>query len=320
MKARKWVAAVAAVVLLSMSSSVFAQDQYKFYFIGVQPNISPFWATVYKGVQAAGELLPIDVQYLGMGADDITAAGTVNLLQTALAGNPDGVAVGFWFLNAEQDLVREAIADGVPFVAYNQGDDSEVDAIPYLGYVGQDERITGRILAEDVLSKIDVTRAILGVQFPGSAPIELRAQGIQDVLDAAGVPSEKLNVGTEPSSSITTMNAYLQAHPETDVIFALGPEVTLPALRLIEEQDLHGKVRVATFDVTEPTLDGLASEDILSTISQQPFAQGFMSVLYLYLYNEYGILPPDDTPTGPKIVDEDNLDIIRQQFDKTGAA
>lgn len=321
MKVRKLLAALALVALTLTLGTAAAQAKYTFYVIGVQPNVSPFWATVYKGVQAAEEVLPIDVQYLGMSADQINATGTVNLLETALAAQPDGIVTGFWFLNAERDVVMQAIDSGVAVVAYNQGDDSAADErIPYLGYVGQDERVTGRMLAEAMLAKTDIKRAAIGVQYPGSVPIELRAQGIQDVLEEAGIPSEKLNVGTDPSSSITTMNAYLQGNPDTNVIFALGPEVTLPAMQLLEEQNLKGKVSIATFDVSQPTLDGLISGDILATISQQPFAQGFLSVMYLYMYKEFGILPPEGTPTGPQVVDENNLDIIRQQFDSTGGA
>ena len=79
-------------------------------------------------------------------------------------------------------------------------------------------------------------------------------------------------------------------------------------------------IQIATFDVDQKTLDGIDSGTIIYTVIQQPFAQGFISVEQLYLYNAFGVLPPVSTPTGPTLVDKSNLDIVKKQLAATGGS
>lgn len=294
--------------------------KYTFYAMGVQPGVDPFWATVYKGIQAAEEVLPVKVNYQGMTEGEINPAGIANKMETAVAARPDGIIAGFWFLEAISDLSKFAIDQGIPMIAYNLEDIRPIpERVPYLGYIGMDERITGEILAEATLNKIDIDRAVIGIQYPGSSSLETRARGIEKVLRENGIPFDKLDITPNPSTAITVMGAYKQRFPETNVFFLLGPVGTHPALQLIEEMKLDDVV-ISTFDVSERTITGIKDGRILYTIAQQPFAQGYMAVEQLYMYLEYGIIPPQRTQTGPTLVDDGNVDAIEKQLQRTGGA
>lgn len=80
------------MVSLGVAAAQSPDTKYTFSVIGVQPTVSPFWATVYKGVQAAGANPPVDVQYLEMNADQINSTGTV---KTALGPQISALIVDY---------------------------------------------------------------------------------------------------------------------------------------------------------------------------------------------------------------------------------
>ena len=62
---------------------------------------------------------------------------------------------------------------------------------------------------------------------------------------------------------------------------------------------LSGKIPAGGFDLTPGTLTAINSGQLNFTINQDPYLQGFLPTLYLYLFNLTGglVLPPD-TDTG----------------------
>ncbi len=296
------------------------------YAIGVDAGVDPFFATVLKGMQAAEKLFPIKLNYIGLKADEITPEAVAAKMEQAVAAKPDGIIVGFWFAEAISDICADAIEKGIPIMAYNTQDfRPEGERTDYLGFVGMDESITGEILARATLAKMNemnnnMPRTVIGLMYPGSAPIENRASGIAKVMDENNIPYEKLDVTTDPATCINVLGAYLTKYPETNMIFVLGPVSAEPTLDMLEDQGLKGKVFISTFDVSQKTLEGIREGSILYTIIQQPFAQGFLSVEQLYLYNEFGVLPPEHTQTGPTLTDMSNIDTVQKQLDITGGA
>jgi len=309
------------VGLVVVGFSQSRDTKYTFYAVGVSPGVDPFFAMVLKGFEAAEEVFPVDVHYIGLSAGELNPTGLVTQLETAKAAMPDGLITGFWMAAAEDDVVRAMISAGIPVIAINQNDTRPPDErIPYLSYVGQDETETGQALAKATLARMDVTRAIIGIHVPGSASLEIRANGIAEVLEGNGIPYDKLDITADPSTAISVMGAYLMQHPDTNVIFTLGPTGTHPSLSLLQEQGLGGKVVISTFDVTNKTIEGIKDGRILLTVSQQPFMQSFTAVQLLYMYLEYGIVPPAHIPTGPTMIDKNNVEIIEKQVKMTGGA
>jgi simple sugar transport system substrate-binding protein len=51
---------------------------------------------------------------------------------------------------------------------------------------------------------------------------------------------------------------------------------------------------------------------VLFTIDQQQYLQGYLPVVFLYLYKEYGLIPHEKVLTGPSIVDKSNVDVVEK--------
>jgi simple sugar transport system substrate-binding protein len=71
---------------------------------------------------------------------------------------------------------------------------------------------------------------------------------------------------------------------------------------------LADKIPVGGFDTATRTLEAIKAGQLDFTINQDPYMQGFLPVLYLYMFNLTGglVLPPD-TDTGLSFVTSSNI-------------
>jgi len=317
------VSLILSMVVSGICSVSFAaqspQEKYLIYFIPHAGAGDPFWACEKKGWEAACSILPVKGVFAA--PPKYSPKRQVELVWTALAAGADGIVITL----SEPEMFREPLEyardHGVPvLVANTEQYGPPEEKVPYIGYVGQDETLTGEALAKRVLKEFTPTRAVIGIHQAGLYCLELRAKGIIEVLGKRNIPVEKLNITPEPSKAIGILDSYLKRHPDTDMIFTLGPLGTAASVRLIREKGLKGKVRLATMDVDDLALEAIDKGEMIATIAQQPFMQGFLSAVSIYLRLAYGYMPPAKLPTGPTVIDKSNLPIVRKQLETTGGA
>lgn len=301
--------------------------EYTIYYISHGGPGDPWWAPVIKGAELAGGLLGVKVVY--MGPEKFSIAWLVDALHAAVAARPDGIIITITDYTALDKPLRDAIAKGIPVLAVNVYDPRPRDErIPYMGYIGQDEYQAGYELARYAVNwfKKKFGRlpklAVIGIHEPGHIGLELRAKGIQDVFKEVGAPyvPEKLDITPDPAKAYEILSSYILARPETEIIFTLGPLGAHPAIQLVKDRGAVGKLFVATVDLDEIILKGIEDGVVICGVSQQPFSQGFLPVVYMYLYLKYGIKPPEHIPTGPTVIDLGLLGLIRKQIETTGGA
>jgi simple sugar transport system substrate-binding protein len=78
----------------------------------------------------------------------------------------------------------------------------------------------------------------------------------------------------------------------------------------VKKYDMRSKgLKVAGgFDLIPETLNSIKAGDLDYTIDQQPYLQGFLPVLYLYLFKiSGGLISPPQTNTGLLFVTKDNV-------------
>ena len=294
--------------------------EFTFYYISHGGPADPWWAPVIKGAELAGKLLGVKVIYEG--PEKFSIKWLVDALESAAAANPDGIIITITDYKALDEPLRKVIQQGIPVIAVNVYDPRPADErIPYLSYVGQDEYQAGYKLAKYVIKWFQQKYgrlpklAFIGIHEVGHVGLELRAKGIQDAFKEAGaayVP-EKLDITTDTTKAYEIMKSYIEAHPDVEVIFTLGPLGAHPAMQLIEDLGLKGKVYVATIDVDDKILEGIQKDLVIAAVSQQPFAQGFLPVIFMYLYVKYGVMPPEHVPTGPTIIDKNLLSLVENK-------
>jgi len=322
MQARRMVLAGLIVGILALTPvlGVSADAEYTIYFLGVQPSVDPAFVVFLKGVTEADAILPnVEVVYMGLTAEEINPEGIIDKLETAIAAKADGIVTGFWMLEAEDEVVRRAIAQGIPVMAYNQPDPRpKGERIPYLGFVGVNPFNIGEEMAYEMMRHVTIERAAIGIHHVGSASVETTASGIASVLDEQGIPNEKLDITIEPSTAISVLTSYLTRYPETNVIFLLGAAGSDPAITLVREQGLEGEVFLGTIEVTDKVSQALEDGIALFGVVQQSWAQAYYAIVELYNYLEFGIFPSEEMLTGPIFITADNLDTYQKQLEEVG--
>ena len=261
----------------------------------------PFWSVVSNGVEAAATALGITANYRAPQSDDLDVVAMAQLIDTAVAAEPDGIIVSIPDADALREPIEAAIAAGIPVLSINSGSDVFKD-LGLLTHVGQTEFEAG-VGAGERMAEEGVTNTLCVNQEVGNAALDLRCEGFAEGL--GGVPSEVIAVDlSDPASSQATIEAALSADPSVDGILTLGPTGAAPALLALEGNDA---VKLATFDLSPEVLTAIDEGRMLFAIDQQQFLQGYMGVSIMTQYVQYGLLlgGGDVVRTGPGFVTGD---------------
>ncbi len=283
--------------------------QAKTYRIAVVVHGSkadPFWKPVKRGVLDAAKLYPdLAVTYTGTAVFSVEEF--LKNLEAALASRPDAVVCTLTDPPAMDNMLRRVIGAGLPVVAINAPDLREpVDArIPALTYVGEDSYHVGVLAARETLARMKPRRAVFFNHLQGAANIDARGRGWVDAMTAQGVNAESVAVSSDAATSADEIAAYLLANPDVDVMFISNTGVTEAAVERLTAVGVEiGKgIKIAQMDVSSAVLEYIQDDMILFTLDQQPYMQGYMGVVFVYLSAKYGFTPPPaPVSTGPAVV------------------
>ena len=302
---------------LFLGSLVMAEG-YTFYFVTHGVVGDPWWSPVIKGAQDAAELLGVTVHYVGLERWDLMLLKAN--LEAAILAEPEGIILTITSPEVLDEPARMAIAKGIPIIAINVPDPRpEDERIPYLAYIGQHEFEAGKAMAERVLKEFTPKAAVVMITEPGHVGLEARAAGVKSVLEPLGIRVDLLDVTVDPAMHGPILKSYLIGHPEVDMVFALGPTDAWAAVDVVKEMGKVGEIRLATVDVDPRIAQAIKEGVMICAIAQQPYMQGFLPVVWLYLHLKVGFIPPD-VPTGPTVIDATNVDAIMLQIETTGGA
>jgi simple sugar transport system substrate-binding protein len=71
-------------------------------------------------------------------------------------------------------------------------------------------------------------------------------------------------------------------------------------------------IPVGTWDLYQVNLDGIQSGAVRFTVDQQPFLRGYIPVEDLVMNVRYGFVRSNWYLTGPSIVGQDEVDVVKQ--------
>lgn len=271
----------------------------------------PFWSVVQNGVNAAAADMGVTANYSAPGTFDMVAMS--QLIDTAVASAPDGIIVSLPDADALGPSIEAAVEAGIPVISMNSGSD-DYAALGILAHVGQTEYVAG-LGGGRRMGEAGVTNAICVNQEVGNIALDLRCQGFADGLaETSGGTSEVLAVDlSDPTSTQASVESALTANPDINGIMTLGPTGADPTLAALSETGQLGTIALATFDLSEAVLKAIVAGDILFAIDQQQFLQGYLPVVMLTLYNQFGGLIPGGggvVLTGPGFVTAENAEAV----------
>ena len=122
-------------------------------------------------------------------------------------------------------------------------------------HVGQTEYEAG-IGGGVKMHNMGVTKAACINQEVGNVALDVRCEGFKKGL-GEGTTVDIVPTTIDPTEVKGAVTAYLSSHPDTQAIFILGSDPAMPALDAIESSGLAGKVKAATFDLSEGILQAV---------------------------------------------------------------
>jgi simple sugar transport system substrate-binding protein len=128
----------------------------------------------------------------------------------------------------------------------------------------------------------------------GNVALDLRCQGFADALDGN---SQVIATSNDPTEIKAGVSGYLQQHPEIDAVLTAGSTAFDPALAAIEEAGLA--------DLSPTMLQAIDEGGALFGIDAQQYLTGYYPVIFLAVYDKYGMVPTNDVLTGPLFVMQD---------------
>lgn len=265
---------------VSSSRAIFgSHPEYKFTFVNHVTTNLFFVPTIY-GIEDACKLL--GCSYAWTGSESSNVSQMVNALNSAVAAKVDGIAVSLISLTAFTAPVAAALAAGIPTVAYN----ADAKGNPRLAYIGQNLELAGEEMGEHIAELVPSGEVALFIATPGALNIQPRINGALKTLKShpAIVPNV-IATGALEAAELTVIESYAAGHPKTRGLFAVDGGDTANVVKTIAKRGLKETVKGGGFDMLETTEKGLAAGDIQFTIDQQPYLQGFIPIVELFLYN-----------------------------------
>lgn len=272
----------------------------------------PFWSVAENGVSQAAEDMGVNVEYRAPETFDMPRMA--QLIDAAVASRPDGLVVTIPDADALRDSITAAVEAGIPVISMNSGSDV-YEELGVLRHVGQTEYEAG-LGAGERMADAGVTDALCVNHETGNVALDLRCQGFVDGLgENANV--EVLSVSTDPTEIRNAVQATLTRSGEINGILALGPVSAEPTLAALRDSGMAGEIPLGTFDLSPNVLEALSNGEMAFAIDQQQYLQGYLPIVLLTLYVQYGMLPANDVIlTGPGFVTPENaqqvIDLSRQ--------
>jgi simple sugar transport system substrate-binding protein len=261
-----------------------------------------FWSVVKNGVENASKDLGVTVTYNSPQTFDMVAMS--RLIDAEVAKKPDGLVVSIPDSNALGNSIKAAVAAGIPVISINSGSDV-YKQLGVLLHVGQTEYEAG-FGGGEKMAGAGVKNALCVNHEVGNASLDLRCKGFLDAITKAGGTGKVLAVNAaDPTDSQQKVTAALGEG--IDGIMTLGPLGSKAALAALKQGGSVGKVKLGTFDLTPDVLAGIRDGELEFAIDQQQYLQGYLPVVVLTQYKQYGVLPAGGIlPTGPGFVTQEN--------------
>jgi len=283
---------------------------WKFTFVN-HVTTNPFFVPTQYGLADAAALLGLP-KPAWTGSENSSVPEMVSATNAAISAKANGIAVAVISSTAFTAPVKNAMNAGIPVVSYNADGNVGDPGTNRLAYIGQDLFVSGQALGQRIAASMPNGGDAVGfIATPGTANIQPRIDGAKQAIGASGKNIKFTSVasGAALSQENTTINAYVLAHKSTlKGIFAVDAGSTQTVGQIIAKYGLTGKVASGGFDLTPVTLQGIKAGNLGFTIDQQPYLQGFLPVLALYLFNlSGGLVNPPETNTGLTFVTKANV-------------
>ena len=310
-------AALLALRAVGRSQAAFAAEEsgalpthptWKFVFVN-HVTTNPFFVPTQYGIADACSMLGCTSQWTG--SQTSVASQMVNAMDTAITAKADAIAVSLVDEHAFNEPTKRALDAGIPVFSYN----ADAKGNDRLAYIGQDLYASGQALGRRIVELVGEGPVVGFIATPGQLNIQPRLDGAKDAIKASGKKIDLTEVATGPTvnEEVSRVDSYYVGHKDVKGMFAVDAGSTMAVGKTMEKYGLHAKgVRAGGFDLLPQTLDAIAGDHLDFTIDQQPYLQGFYTVMEMAMFKlSGGLSGPAEINTGLKFVTKASVEAYR---------
>ncbi len=279
---------------------------------------SPVFTPTHYGVADACRLVGASYQWVGSQNGNIDEL--LHALNFAVGARVDGIATTLTDPGAFTAPLSAARDAGIPVIAY----ESDAPDSGRLAYIGSDPHASGLQMGTRIATLLPGGGNIaVFISAPGDTNLRARLQGLRQGLAGSGVHADVVATGEGAGAQQATINGYLPRHLDRHGFFALDGSSTSALANTIAGIG-RAHVLAGGYDLTPETQQQLAAGALQFAIDEQPYLQGFLAILQLYLYRvSGGLTGPANVDTGARFVDRHGVAAyVRSQsrFEGTGSS
>jgi len=296
------VVALAGAVIAPVTAANAASKTYKIC-VYTHGDGGTFWSVFQKGAVAAAKALKVKLDYQGANNDAAKQAATIS---AGIAAGCNGLATSVPDPAAIKTAVAAYVKKGIPVVTANSGSDVS-QSLGAFTHVGQDETIAGE-QAGLKFNAMGLKHILCPIQEAANIGLNDRCKGLANTFKGKVTNFNADGALADLTAATQKIKAALQADSTYDGVFALNADVAAKAV-LPAVQALKANIKIGTVDMSPEALADIKAGTIAFAIDQQQYAQGYMSVVLLYLALSNGNKLGGGQPiyTGPGFVTKDNV-------------
>jgi simple sugar transport system substrate-binding protein len=316
---KTWLVAAGVCAVLA-SPAVHAADMScagkSFVFFPGGPEGGAFASIVYAGAKLAADQTGCHVDYVW---SDWNPQKMVQQLSEAIARKPTGISImGHPGEEALGPLIDQAEKAGI-IVTTSNVDLPDIEAkykANGFGYIGAKQHSAGMTLGTAAVNvcglKSGDTAFVWGLL--GQAGRGQRTQGVLDALKAAGVKVEYLEISDainkDATQGIPVFSSFVASHPgiKAAITDHGALTATIPAYMKAAGEN-PGEICGAGFDLSAPIVQGVQDGYIAVVLDQEPFLQGYLPIIQLYLTSKFGFAGMN-VDTGAALITKDNISAV----------
>jgi len=265
---------------------------------------------VKKGADQAASDMGVSASYLA--PKSFSASEMSNLIDSAVATQPSGLVISIPDCTALSPAIHRAQLVGVSVISIYSGSTC-ANKLGLLNYIGQSDYDAG-LAAGSKLTQAGASHVLCVSGDASNIYLADRCRGVKDAMLKAGGESDALVVDlSNPNNAQQTILARLTQDPSINGAITL--DATSAGLAIAASQHLIRAQQffLATFDLSPTIFKAIQQGNMLFAVDQQPYLQGYLSIVLLTLYklNQDTVASPT-IPTGPLFVTSANAAQIQQ--------
>ena len=276
--------------------------EWSFVFVN-HVTTNPFFVPTVYGIEDASAILGTTYQWTG---SEIADNGEmVNALEAAIAADADGIGIALVDLEAFNGPTDEALAAGIP-VIWLQRRRSQQPALPTSVRTSTGPGSRWGSASSSWWAR---ARSPCSSPHPGQLNIQPRIDGAMAAITESGadIQAEAIATGAALEEELSTVEAWYLGNrmpPGCSPSTPGAPRRWGRWCRVPERSRQGTRRRRADTTCCRRPSNWSPTGSLDFTIDQQPYLQGFLPVVYLYLWKlSGGVVTPPETNTGLVFLD-----------------